>query len=356
MKEKRSNTIKDFVAVAGPLGLSHLMTVSQTTTGPNLGISRLPRGPTLFFKIKGFTPCSFLRRTLRKGAGSSKAAFLNPPLVVLNNFDHPKNGRHVKIIAVTFQALFPAINVKTVKLNECRRVLLVNYDRETDCMDVRHYFIRANPQGASRSVRKILKSRVPDLSTRADVSEIVEPGVRFGDGGETSDSEIEDAAASVSLPQAFPGKGNQVGKRSVVKLREIGPRLNLELVRVQEGIFDGEVQYHKYQTRTEQEVAVQRAAVKEKERLAEERKLNQEKNVDRKRKAEQEKEEKKKARLEARKAKILEKAKTYEGAEALDEVDKGEEQSGKNDEQKKDAQNEEEEENGDDEQSETEES
>ena len=318
LKEKRSNTIKDYLAVTSVLGLTHMMTVSQTTNGPNLGIARVPRGPTLSFKIRAFSPCSFLRRTLRKGTGeNSKHAFSSPPLVVLNNFDDPENGRHVKIIAVTFQAMFPAINVKTVKLNECRRVVLVNYNREDDTLDMRHYLIRADPQGASRSVKKLLKAKVPDLSNRTDVSEIVEPGVRFGDGGETSDSEVEDNNASVSLPQSFPGRGNQAGKRSVVKLREIGPRLKLELVKVQEGVFDGEVQYHKYQTRTEEEVKALRQAAKEKERLAEERRRQQEENVERKRKAEEEKNEKKRARLEARKAKLLERAKEYEGGDAI---------------------------------------
>ena len=319
LKDKRNNTIKDYVAVSGVLGLTHLMTISQTANGPNLGLARIPRGPTLSFKIRHFAPCSFLRRTLKKGTGeNSKTSFSNPPLVVLNNFDDPENGRHVKIIAVTFQALFPAINVKTVKLNECRRVILVNYHRESDSLDVRHYLIRADPQGASRSVRKLLKAKVPNLSGRTDVSEIIDPGLRFGaGGGETSDSEVEDAAASVSLPQSFPGRGNQAGKRSVVKLREIGPRLTLELVKVQEGIFDGEVQYHKYESRTEEEIKAQRSAAVEKEHLVEERRRQQEENVEKKRLVEEEKNNKKKARLEARKTRLLERAKKYtaEGGE-----------------------------------------
>ena len=321
LKEKRSNSIKDYVAVTSVLGLTHLMTISQTATGPNLGLSRVPRGPALSFKIRGFSPCSFLRKTLKKGTGeNSKVAFSNPPLVVLNNFDDPENGRHVKIIALTFQNLFPAINVKTVKLNECRRVVLINYNREDDTVDLRHFLIKADPQGASRSVRKLLKERLPQLGGKTDVSEIVEPGVRFGaDGGETSDSEIEDNAAAVNLPQDFPGRGNHAGKRSVVRLREIGPRLNLELVKVQEGVFDGEVQYHKYQSRTAEEIEEQRQKVAEKARLAEERRKIQEENVERKRKLESEKEAHKKARMEARKAKMLEKAKSYEGAELLDE-------------------------------------
>ena len=317
LKEKKSNVIKDFIAISPILGLSHLMTISQSENGPNLGIARLTRGPSLSFRVLGFTPSSLLRRTSKKLAGSNfKDSYLSPPLVVLNNFDETKIQPHVKIIAITFQAMFPAINVKTVKLGQCRRVVLVNYNEEEDSVDIRHYFIKADPQGTSRSIRKLLKSKIPDLSHREDVSEIIDPGVRFGDG-ETSDSEVEDANASVSLPQNFPGKGNQAGRRSVVKLREIGPRLNLQLIKVEEGVFTGEVQYHKFHKKTEEEVNAQRARVVEKERLAEERRKVQEENVEKKRKAEQEKLEQKRQRLEARKNRIVNRAKSYDGAEAL---------------------------------------
>lgn len=293
------------------------MTVTQTNSGPNLNLARLPRGPGLNFKILKFSPCSFLRKTAKKSAGdNSKIAFAHSPLVVLNNFDNAEHPRHVKIVGTTIQAMFPAINVRTVKLNECRRVLLVNYDEEEDTFSFRHYMIRADPQGASRSVRKLLKSKIPDLGSRVDVSEIVEANIRFGDdGGMTSDSEAEDATAAVALPQDFPGKGNRAGKKSVVKLREIGPRMTLDLIKVQEGVFDGEVLYHKYQSRSESEIQAQRDSLTEKRKLAEERRAEQERNVAKKRAAEDEKVAHKKARLEARKVRVLEQAQELEGGE-----------------------------------------
>ena len=51
--------LKDFVHVAGPLGVTHFVIVSRTEQYINLKVCRLPRGPTLTFHInavsKGLT-------------------------------------------------------------------------------------------------------------------------------------------------------------------------------------------------------------------------------------------------------------------------------------------------------------
>jgi ribosome biogenesis protein SSF1/2 len=40
---------------------------------------------------------------------------------------------------------------------------------------------------------------------------------------------------------------------SAVRLVELGPRIRLELIKIEEGLQDGEVLYHKLQTKTEEE-------------------------------------------------------------------------------------------------------
>lgn len=67
LKERKSNKLKDFTSMAAPLGVTHLLTFSQSssntaneqkkekeegwTSSVNLRIARLPRGPTLSFKV-----------------------------------------------------------------------------------------------------------------------------------------------------------------------------------------------------------------------------------------------------------------------------------------------------------------
>ena len=52
------------------------------------------------------------------------------------------------------------------------------------------------------------------------------------------------------------GKGGKgpAGQQSRVKLSEIGPRLTLELFRVEAGLCSGDVLYHRYVTKSAEEV------------------------------------------------------------------------------------------------------
>jgi ribosome biogenesis protein SSF1/2 len=85
-----------------------------------------------------------------------------PPLVVLNNFGQSEESQ-VKLMRITFQHMFPNINTKTVKLSDCRRVVLYHYHKVEGTVEMRHYAIRAQPVGVSSAVKRILQSRIPDL-------------------------------------------------------------------------------------------------------------------------------------------------------------------------------------------------
>ena len=61
-----------------------------------------------------------------------------------------------------------------VKLSNCQRVLLLNYDKKSKCIDFRHYSVSAQPIGVSRNIRKLVQRKnLPDLSKLSDVSEFV---------------------------------------------------------------------------------------------------------------------------------------------------------------------------------------
>lgn len=162
--------------------------------------------------------------------------------MVLNNFMGMED--HVKLMKVTFRNMFPAIDVQTVQLSECRRVVLFDYEKETDTVEFRQYVIRATPLGLSKSVKMIVKAKVPNLAKLEDISEYV-----LGNGagaGSTSDSEVDDEEAHVTLPDSFRGRGNQKSEKSAVRLSEIGPRLTLKLTKVEREICEGDVLYHAY--------------------------------------------------------------------------------------------------------------
>ncbi|TYZ60095.1 hypothetical protein PybrP1_005927 [[Pythium] brassicae (nom. inval.)] len=290
LREKRKNTLRDFVAVGAPLGVTHFIFFTNTEAGTNLKIARIPRGPTLSFKVVGYSLMRHMHLVQRRPVDSS-LAMKTKPLVVLNNFTGDKD--HIKLMNATFQNMFPAIDVQTVQLSECRRVVLFNYEKETDEVEFRQYVVRATPLGLSKSVKAIVKAKIPDLSTLEDISEFVMGG--GAGGGVTSDSEVDDEASHVTLPDSFHGRGNRKAEKSAVRLTEIGPRLTLKLTKVEREICDGDVLYHAYKTKSPEETAKAKAKKEAAVALKRTRREEQEANVTRKK---DEKEAKKQRKLE----------------------------------------------------------
>lgn len=84
--------------------------------------------------------------------------------------------------------------------------------------------------------------------------------------------------------------------KSAIRLHEIGPRLTIELIKIQNDLFTGEVLYHNAIVKTEEEIAEMKKAREEKKRLKELRKKIQNENIAKK---EREKDEHKKRSLAA---------------------------------------------------------
>lgn len=117
-----------------------------------------------------------------------------------------------------------------------------------------------------------------------------------------SESEAEDDPSShVTLPQKIASRGNLNASQSSIRLVEQGPRLTLQLLKIEDGFMAGEVLYHRHVVKTEEEKAIILKNRMEKRRIKEERKRIQAEKVRRK---ELEKEEHKKKSLEGMKKKM----------------------------------------------------
>lgn len=116
--------------------------------------------------------------------------------------------------------------------------------------------------------------------------------ISFIRSGNASESEYEDDETNeVVLPQTLKSRGNVENNKSAIRLHEIGPRLTIELVKIQNDLFTGEVLYHKTIVKTEEEIEEMRKRREEKKRLKDLRKKIQNENVAKK---EQKKEDHKK--------------------------------------------------------------
>ena len=121
LKSTEKNSIKDFVSIAGPLHVTHLVMFSRSELSPFLRICRLPHGPTLTFKILEYSLSKDIV-SIQKRQNTYDKQYLTHPLVVLNNFA----GEELKLKLMTsmFQNMFPSINVAKV----CFFWSLIKYD------------------------------------------------------------------------------------------------------------------------------------------------------------------------------------------------------------------------------------
>ena len=360
LKDTLSNKLKlsDYAKeLSGPMGVTHILSFSQNKNILNLRIARTPSGPTMHFKVSQFSLAQHVRQIQRRPV-DSKAAFQNAPIVVTNNFGDTNVSPHIKLMRITFQNMFPAINVATVKLADCRRVVLFNLiskktkemedgndsktnnkddddddnnnnnneDDKDEEVEMRHYAIRATPVGIDRKVRRLVQCKLPNLKHLNDVSDYIlgnnNSNSQLSDGGGSlggnmSDSEAEDETSHVVLPQKYNGRGNAKSQKSALKLVELGPRLRLKLMKVQRGLGAGDVMYHAYVTKTAEEAKEMKKKVEDRENLKKRRREEQEANVARKERLKEEKKERKRLRKEERDRLAMEALRSGGAAEEL---------------------------------------
>nr|CAI5864142.1 unnamed protein product [Callosobruchus analis] len=154
--------------------------------------------------------------------------------------------------------MFPTINLLTVDLNTVRRCVLLNYNPATKLIDFRHYNVRVVPVGISKGVKKVVQGKVPDLSKCNDIAEFFtnyNPKYLFClRAGMLSESEAEDDPQhQVTVPQKLKTRGNVEQGKSAIRLIELGPRLTLSLIKIEDGLLDGEVLYHDLIHKSEEE-------------------------------------------------------------------------------------------------------
>ncbi|XP_074386246.1 suppressor of SWI4 1 homolog [Zonotrichia albicollis] len=278
LQVRRRNSLRDLVAVAGPLGVSQFLVLSKSQSGVNLKLFRLPGGPTLTFKVLQYSLVRDVVSALKRHR-MHEQQFLHPPLLVLGNFG-AQAGMELRLMAGMFQGMFPAINVHKVNLNSIRRCLLISYDAESRLLELRHYSVQVVPVGLSRGLRKILREKFPNLARMGDVSELL-----LGDPA-LSESEAEpDGPQNVlELAQNCAGRGNAATQQSAIRVTEIGPRLTLQLLKVEEGLGQGNVLYHGLAPKGEQELRELQARRERRLQVRAERRRLQEQNLERKRK------------------------------------------------------------------------
>jgi len=254
---------------------------------------------------------------------------------------------HEVLLTSMFQSLFPQISAQRTPLSSIRRVLLL--DRQPIPSDsseasseyvieARHYIISSKAIGLSKPIRRLdaaqraarqskasRRSALPNLGGLEDIADyMLDPAAA---GGYTSESEVEEDAEVEVLPstsnsQAPRKKRTPKGpEKRAIKLSEIGPRMKLEMIKIEEGLAEGKVLWHAWEKKTKAE-----------ERELETRHKRKKEERDRRRREQMENIKKKNAERAAAGGKKGEGKESQGGDEDEDEIwddEYGEEESGK---------------------------
>ncbi|KAI0035759.1 Brix-domain-containing protein [Vararia minispora EC-137] len=294
VKERSRNKLKDYLVMAPALKVSHLLAFTLTEVAPSLRIVRLSDGPTLSFRVERYSLIKDIKASSRHAKNMGAVEYLSSPLLVLASFPQPGPGTppHPPLVMKAFQTLFPPLSPRTITLSSARRVVLVSYNADRGTVDWRHYRIAVKPYGVSRRVRKVLDGAALDLGSEKDIADFVlRRRGATSDGYESAMSDASSAGGddgdAVDLADDYVGRNNKKGQKRAIRLDEIGPRMELRLVKITEGIpgKPGAVIYHEFVKKSKAQTAKQKAEHAEKERLRKQRRDEQERNIARKKAA-----------------------------------------------------------------------
>lgn len=142
-----------------------------------------------------------------------------------------------------------------MNLSTFKRVVMFNLERDPetgeDCIQFRHFGVSTRIRNINRGLKKIVnKNKIPNLAKYDDIADyLLSRKNRGGDSNSTgaysSESEIDDLPNSkITLPADFQDKkkDNTVS----IRLHELGPRMKLKLIKIEEGHCRGNVVYHRY--------------------------------------------------------------------------------------------------------------
>lgn len=326
LRERKSNRLRDYTTMAGPLGVTHFFLFSRSENGNvHLRFVLHPRGPTLQFRVDDYVLAKDIQHIQKHSRAGWTEAFASPPLLVQHGMmsteedlaGKPKEKQLESLIQTMFNNMFPVITPSTTKLEKIKRILLLKREKQDDgtfVINLRHFAITQRRTGQSKKIKRLdpneQKRRekkggaLPNLGQLEDAADYM---LNPEDGGYTSASETEmDTDNEVEVVQTTTRKvlsrkemeklrsaekkdesiktRSNVEKRAI-KLVELGPRMKLRLIKVEEGLCEGKTMWSEFYDKTQVEEKQLDDKWAERRKLKEERRQQQKENVEKKRKA-----------------------------------------------------------------------
>jgi ribosome biogenesis protein SSF1/2 len=235
---------------------------------------------------------------------------------------NPQVPKHLESLVTTiFQSIFPPLSPQTTPLTSIKRVLMLNREPRSDShssaytINLRHYAIGTKVTGLPKPIRRLTNAEkvksndrrgkgVPNLGQLGDVADyLLDPAAgNYTSGSESepeTDAEVEVLATATKKiyhkskqekrraangESAVGGDGRKGVEKRAVKLSELGPRMKLRLVKVEEGLCEGKIMWHEFIAKTKEEETKLDRIWEARRKEKEERRRIQKENVAKKRK------------------------------------------------------------------------
>ena len=278
LKESSKNNIKDFLSLVDIYGLSHMMMFTNTDKHSYLHFAKMPKGPTVTFVIDKYCLSSDIFSHTDKDQKPLTKNFGHIPLLIMNGFNNTKISEEfeapMKIVSMMFQSFFPPVNLGEVQMKKFKRVVLVNLNinnNNTPELEFRHYDIDIQKYSVKKTISNLINNlgKTKDLSNFNNISDYI---LKHTGYSSCSDNEEEGKCEIIN-------EKNKTNEKTQIKLKEIGPRLNLSIFKIQEGFFKGNVVYHSLIKKSKKEIHEILIEKKTKEKEKKERQKLQDKNV-----------------------------------------------------------------------------
>lgn len=238
LKVRKGNNLKDFTAVSGILGATHMTILTSSGEGTTMRIIKLPAGPTLTFRLKDYSTIADMHKVL-KTEPLLQFSMNHPSLCITAGFKNqsikdtnPALFKALDLCKVTIQGMYPELNVAEVSLRALKRCVLYSAN-DTGVITFRHYLIRQQLDADTEGIKVLLGEKRLSLGHLDSIDGI-------------STLKLRDPKTDLDL----------FFKDKPVKLTEIGPRYTMELIKIESGLTTGLVLYHAYITKTEEQIAM----------------------------------------------------------------------------------------------------
>lgn len=280
LKEKRKNSLRDFLSLVDMYNLSHMFAITNTDHNSYMRIAKMPSGPTFTFKLDKYCLSSDILQESKVKKPLTKS-FHHIPLLILNGFNSTNISKEfedsVKLCGTMFQSIFPPLNLNEIDVKLAKRIVLVNLNLngEYPIFEIRHFDIDIEKISTKKTISNIINSKKTDFTGYNNIAEYILKQTGYTDN---SDNEGEENNVSLILNE----KEKSEEKQNKIKLFEIGPRMNLALHKIEEGFFKGNVAYHSIVKKSKKEILETSKELKEKRLEKKKRREEQEKNVQKK--------------------------------------------------------------------------